>query len=306
MPNTDLSSGNASITTMNLTPEMVEKLHALLGTQPLAKTSTRRDKPTGKKQASEWPKWDGKRESYKGYTHSLRVKIDVDWDMLGSNKAICLDMINTLPVEKRPRVMHWFQRGGPNDDYDHELFLNHFDENFEDKQAIRAAGEDLTRMRQGAHQPFSNFMNDFEFKLAQADGVEWPGSAKINYLNIGPNERLRAALVPITLSNTNYTMFVSQVRDVAGKLEALNDYVPSGGAKSTKTDYIPRHGKVSGTLLGTNDHPPKKRSSSPHPPTFDSDGDTPMTGVNGMDMKTLTALIHAIQGGGGLEGRGKQ
>lgn len=166
--------------------------------------------PTGKKKASEWPKWDGRKETYKGYICRLRTKIEVDWDYLdylGGHRAVCIDMMNTLPIDLQLRVSHWFQKGGLERNWNYELFFEHFNENFEDKQAARAAGEDQARMRQGAHQLFADFLRDYEYKLAQADGLEWHDKAKINGINIGLNHRLQKSLVSVSgLSSSSYPL----------------------------------------------------------------------------------------------------
>lgn len=67
-----------------------------------------------------------------------------------------MDMMNTVPRDLRSRLSHWFITGGPHGDWNYELFINHFNDNFEDKTSVRAANEKLSRMRQGEHQTFAS------------------------------------------------------------------------------------------------------------------------------------------------------
>lgn len=52
--------------------------------------------------------------------------------------AVCNDMMSTLSILKRNKVLDWFSTGGPCKDWDYELFLEHFDANFEDKMSARS------------------------------------------------------------------------------------------------------------------------------------------------------------------------
>ncbi|KAI0998657.1 hypothetical protein K3495_g9540 [Podosphaera aphanis] len=112
-------------------------------------------------------------------------------------------------------------------------------------------------------------------------------------LNAAVNKKSRRALVPVNLPSTlNYQTFVVELKEVAGKLEALLDYRPKG---STQT----------GTKLGA----PKGGNSlfvASNPQT-DEEGDTIMGGTNAL-VATITSMIQQQLEGGissmGLE-RGK-
>lgn len=197
--------------------------------------TARHDPTTQKKNASSWPEWDGSKELYPTFIIQLAAKIDTDWDLLGGNKAVCMDMMNTIPKTLRTRVSQWLSTGGPNRDWNYQLFIIHFNDNFEDKTSVRTANEKLTRMRQGQHQTFASYLNDFEHMLAQSGGVNRDGYVKINSLHLGLNERLTNLLMLVSLSDTNYTMFVKEVRNIAGKLESREDFIPRHGVKWTKT-----------------------------------------------------------------------
>ncbi|KAI0996545.1 hypothetical protein K3495_g11637 [Podosphaera aphanis] len=172
----------------------------------------RKDPPEAKKKASAWPEWDGSKELYSTDILQLAAKIDADWDLLGGNKAACMNMMNRILKDLRGRVSQWFSTGGPNRDWDYELYIEQFNKNFEDKTSVHAASSQLSMMRRGQHQTFSSYLNDFEYTLARANGISWEDRIKIHDLYLGLNERstnlLIPVLIPVTLSDTNYTLFV--------------------------------------------------------------------------------------------------
>ncbi|KAI1001981.1 hypothetical protein K3495_g6220 [Podosphaera aphanis] len=85
------------------------------------------------KQASKWPTWDGNYSSYSAHIFSLRVKIEEDSLLLGSNRLICFNIFNSIPIERQPRISHWYQTGGPNGSHDRQAFLAFITEQYEDK-----------------------------------------------------------------------------------------------------------------------------------------------------------------------------
>lgn len=225
---------------------------------------------SAKKKEVAWPKWDGSNENFAFLIHQMQVKIEEDLHLLGTSRAICLGMIATLPDEKKPRVAQWFMRGGENEAYDWRDFINHFHDEFEDKQARIAAGYTLSRMRQGSQQYFHDFLQDFEHKLTQCGGDTWGSAAKVIYLNAGIYDTLRDALIPAKLPSYNdYARWVAEVYEVASKLEARSGYQPKG-SRATKSWFEVRP--------GTNPTSAREFTKT----QTDSDGDTLMSGVNAL------------------------
>ncbi|KAI1001359.1 hypothetical protein K3495_g6844, partial [Podosphaera aphanis] len=237
-----------------------------LHTQPQATTMiTRKETP--------WPCWNGSKESYPVYRFKLQVKIEEDLAILGSNRAICMGMVESLPEIKKPLVSNWFMKGGSKGQYDWREFLNCFDEHFESKQAGLEAGDILVRMRQGENQFFEDFIQDFENQLARCDGENWSSSPKLIFVHAAINEKLRAALVgkKLTLS-MGYESWVSRVRQIAAQVEAMNSYRPNSSKLQTGTFFIPGRG----TII------PHLSNSIAKQPLSDPDGDTIMSGVNAL------------------------
>lgn len=225
-----------------------------------------------------WPSWSGTPETFGFYLARLKAKIEEDLNMLGPNRAICLSMIETLPETKQYLVGHWFERGGDDGKFRWEDLLDHFRDQFEDRELKMAAGQALTKMRQGSQQYFRDFLRDFEYKLSQCGGNNIGSVGKLIHLNACINETLQRALVYVKLPPfDNYSAWVTEVGEVAGKLEALPNYRPKG-AKYTKTWY------TSDTPISTLQFSASESSNR------DSDGDTIMGGTNTMLASIQTKL----------------
>ena len=237
-----------------------------------------------KKKESPWPSWDGSTSTFPNYRSQLRVKIEEDRHLLGSDRAVCYGMLQTLPDNKKARAHGWFDRGGPDGAYNWEGFLRELSTLFEDKQAKQAAGEQLTRMRQGSCQHFADFIQDFEYKLQQCGGTTWAGNAKIMQLNASINNPLKTALITVDLPDEDYDQWKARVSMVAGRLEALPTYRPKG-ATHVKTWYAGSNG-TSRAAQPTNG----PRAA----PRVDADGDTIMGGMSGINA-LAAAIVNAIK-----------
>jgi hypothetical protein len=255
---------------------------------------------TIQRKAAKWPVWDGKTDSFKTHACLLRVKIEEDRSILGTDRAICMGIFNSIPADKRPRISHWFETGGPTGGYNWEEFLVVLRDKFEDRQAKQTAGDQLSRMRMGVTQYFADYLQDFEFKLSQCDGLGWPDRTRIIYLNNSINSKLREKLVSKSLPDDDYPKWTRKVQDVASRLESLPSYRPKGST-NTKTWYLGQ---------GSNGrHAQDSEQSETQTPKVDHDGDTLMTGVSGLSISNLATLINAIQGNrnwGGGRGRTRQ
>lgn len=180
---------------VSLTQDQLNQLLSLITVQESPRINEPKTPPQQlKKEASRWPQWDGTSEAYDLYIAQLSTKIESDWEFLGGHKSVCNEMINTLPKDRKLRVSQWFSCGGPNKNWDYQLFMQHYNNNFQDKTSARAAHRTLSNMKQGEHQTFANFLNDYEYTLARARGLNWEDSLKINFLYTGLNKRLTKAL----------------------------------------------------------------------------------------------------------------
>lgn len=96
-----------------------------------------------KKNPFKWPEQDGTKENCNTYIDQLAVNFDVDWEILDGLKAVCNDMMSTISTKRGNRFAVQFATGGPNGDWDYELFIEHFNENFEEKLPHTKLGKNL-------------------------------------------------------------------------------------------------------------------------------------------------------------------
>ncbi|KAI0994292.1 hypothetical protein K3495_g13890 [Podosphaera aphanis] len=223
-------------------------------------------------------KWDGDQREFPFYIQLLEARIEEEMDGVLSDRSICLDMVNSLPAEKRPRVASWFNERSETKGFSWREFIQHFRNEFEDKQARLAVSEKLLRMEQNDHQYFGDFIKDFEYQVAISGGSRtWTPSSRVNLLNAAINHSLRKSLVSVKLpSDENYSAWVAEVKEVADKLEALPEYRPRGSTKTSTRLGPPK----SGSVLA------RSRES-----VQDQDGDTIMRDVDSI----LAAVSHLLQ-----------
>ena len=57
-----------------------------------------------KKRETKWPEWDGMAQNLRSFLFELRVKIEEDRNLLGTDRAVCSGMLGTLSYEKKFQV----------------------------------------------------------------------------------------------------------------------------------------------------------------------------------------------------------
>ncbi|RKF64086.1 hypothetical protein OnM2_021105 [Erysiphe neolycopersici] len=237
------------------------------------------------------PKWNGKAEEFNFYMKRLVARIEREWEPYVDQGSICLDMIDSLPDEKKPRISAWFDKNQPN--YNWRKFAAHFNEQFEDKEERQAASEYVNRMEQGHNQLFLDFLKDFEYRISPCREAFTPLGKSIQ-LKASLNSRLRRALVGLDMPPLeDYDAWVRKVTKVALDLEGLNDYRPVN-AKYTTTNI--------GSPKGISTPVEKKVR-------LDADGDVIM-GENNALLSAIKSLVlnrdEGIIGSLGKPNKGKQ
>lgn len=199
----------------------------------------------------------------------LKTRIETEMAPYMESSSICLDMIDTLPEDKRFRVADWYEESSSSSYFNWESLYKLFQEEFEDKHAEQAAAEMVLRMEQGYSQLFHEFLRDSEYQISLSGGKEvYTDTQKTRLLKASLNNRLRRALIGIKLSEvSNYREWVAQVKQIAAELEGLADYRPKGSSQVK-------------TRIG----PPKSGSAQYHSETVnlgvDAEGDTKMSGTD--------------------------
>lgn len=111
----------------------------------------------------------------------------MDYDSNFDHRSICLDTIETLPDDLKPRVATWFENRRAEDTFNWRDFIEHFRVTFADHQGRQTVSEFLNQMEQGENLYFAEFVQDFEHRWAQS-GVEEA------YTSLGKTQQLKAFL----------------------------------------------------------------------------------------------------------------
>lgn len=235
--------------------------------------------PRPSRKPAKWPSWDGKTISFSSYLHALQLKIECDASFLGSDKLVCLEIFQSLPESKRPRVAPWFEQGGKDGQYNWREFFDVIREKFEDRQALQHASDLLMRIRMGKTQSFVDFLQDFEYRLSLCSNLGWNDQMKTIMLHERLNDRLKETLLPADLPEDNFDRWVDKVKGISSRLERIGGYRSADGTGS-KTWFV-----RSGTR-GADSY----AASQAGRPSTDADGDVRMAGVNALSSLDLSSL----------------
>lgn len=177
-----------------------------------------------KRSNNNWPAWTGTTNTFDFFM--LRVKTKArEEERQGVSLDMFLNMAEAVPDSKKQRLSPWFNSRAKDDNYEWKSLYNYIQNCFGEKKSIQAAAELLSKLRQGKHQFFNDFMKDFDHQLALAEGEEWPSNSKLSHLSGAINRSLRGALVFVDLP-LDYDDWVAKVSSTAKKLENLGDYRP--------------------------------------------------------------------------------
>ena len=159
---------------------------------------------------------------------------------------ICMDMIDTLPDDKKYRVESWFKQSKAANNFQWRDLLDHWWKELQDTQAQQAAHETLQRMEQGEHKYFIDFLKDFEHKMAQSGGnITYTTTNQTMQLKFSINRRLWRALLSVKLpSPENYNSWVAEVKENSAELEGFDYYRPKNSAQTKTKLGNPKGGNI--------------------------------------------------------------
>ncbi|KAL5596493.1 uncharacterized protein BROUX77_007177 [Berkeleyomyces rouxiae] len=265
-----------------LTIEEVRRMRELLAISPAPQPAPDADRQTGTR--LRWPSWDGEVSAFPRFFNHLKLRAKAHERTKELPESTCMKIFACIPSEKQPLVERWFDQG-ESFGWNWRVFLEHINEQFRDRDAIKKAGQKLYLMRMGASQTFVSFLQDFERQLGACEGHSWPDRAKIIPLHASLNATLQFHLTAKTLPDDDYDAWVRKVKIVAARVESLPAYkskdpnkANTWSLKSERTSDMPReegyHGRGNARI--------------------DNDGDTVMTGVNAL-VAQLTTAVNALQ-----------
>ncbi|KAI0991959.1 hypothetical protein K3495_g16227, partial [Podosphaera aphanis] len=176
------------------------------------------------------PKWNGRVEDFPFYISRLQTRISTEQGPHIAHSSICLDMIDSLPEDRQGSVAVEFGRMSATGNFDYVNFIECFKQTFADYEARQTAAETVSRMYQGGSQLFTDFLKDFNYRVALAGGDEaFTPLGKTQQLKGSLNKKLRKVLIGIKLGDpSNFEVWVENLKEVARDLEAMEAYQKKG------------------------------------------------------------------------------
>ncbi|POS87410.1 hypothetical protein EPUL_001149 [Erysiphe pulchra] len=151
----------------------------------------------------------------------LRIRIEKETSQYRDPSSICIDIIDTLPEDKKSRLASWFAKIKRVDKFDWRNLLDVIQCEFEDVQAQQTAHEFVLRMEQGRNQYFAEFFKDFEHRIASCGKEEL----------FTPSAKTRALIDVKLPAVRKYEEWVMAVREVVVELESFAVYRPKGATQ---------------------------------------------------------------------------
>lgn len=213
-----------------------------------------------------FPVWDGEKSSFNSYIRELEDCIEIDRELIGSNRAVWYDINYSLPTKAKQKVSI-FYAGGGNIDWDYRKFIAHLKRTFSNKKEKEDKQELLTRLKQRDNQRFVDFFPIFDEALAGSGGEKWTEDSKLLWLRRSLSEALKDQLFSVDLDPDDYYGSVKKIEGVAYRFEQSRQF------KGTKGNFR------------SLDLPQQDNTLTPQP-TLDSDGDVIMNRFNSNNMRS--------------------
>lgn len=206
-----------------------------------------------------FPSWDGERRTFNSFIREVLECIDIDRDLMGTDRAVWFDINASLPPTAKLKVSV-FNSSGPQINWDYKQFINHLKRTFGNRQEKEDRQEELARLKQRENQRFTDFFPKFDEVLTGAGGESWTEESKVVWLRRSLSESLKVQLIQVSLDPSDYYGFVKQIEEVAYRYE--HTYLFKGSKNNTR-----------------NQNPSFVETSTPSEPNYDNDGDVIMSPV---------------------------
>ncbi|KAI0995326.1 hypothetical protein K3495_g12856 [Podosphaera aphanis] len=214
----------------------------------------------GSRKRRKFPTWSGERRHFNCYIKEVEDCIEIDRDLMGSNRAVWYDINFSLPDVAKQKVSV-FNGSGQKLNWDYQLFIDHLKRTFGNRQEREDKIELLSKMKQRENQRFSEFFPKFDEALAGAGGETWTEDSKVIWLRKALSDALTTQLIPVPIDLNDYHGAVRTIEDTAYRFEHSSLFKGSRANSQAPGNLVPE----------TNVAPVVR---------FDSDGDVIMNPIN--------------------------
>ncbi|RKF62012.1 putative eka-like protein, partial [Erysiphe neolycopersici] len=227
---------------------------------------------TANRKRRKFPSWDGDKTTFNSYIRELEDCIEIDREMMESNRAVWYDINQSLPSKAKQKIAIYYARG-ESVGWDFRLLIEHLKRTFSNKKEKEDKQDLLTRLKQKENQRFSDFFPLFDEALAGSGGEKWTEDSKLLWLRKSLSESLKDQLFTMDLDPDDYYGSVKRIEGVAYRFEQSRQF------KGTKCPFQ------------SLDLPHQNNTETPQP-TFDNDGDVIMNRFNSNDRTSSGGKLH--------------
>jgi hypothetical protein len=203
------------------TPQAPAPVPPTQGTNSTVPTPPRRTKAI----LPDPPKFDGTRADYEGWKSLIKDKIDIDAEVIGSERNQFLYISSRLEEKGLQLALTFITTKRDAPDASADLILEYLDGIFGDRHKTQRAVETLRTMKQGPNEFFSTFLPRFEKTLADAGGMAWPDEVKRSYLDGALTFELRRLAIPMPVV-TSYSKYVNELLRLSDLYRATMKHAP--------------------------------------------------------------------------------
>lgn len=162
------------------------------------------------------PKFDGTRSEYEGWRSLIKDKIEVDGEVIGSDRNQFIYISSRLEGKGLQLALTFITMNRDAPGVSAAPILDYLDGIFGDRHKAQRAVETLRTMKQGPKEFFSAFLPRFEKALADAGGMAWPDEVKRSHLDGALTFELRRLTItmPVVASYGDYVNELLRLSDL--------------------------------------------------------------------------------------------
>jgi hypothetical protein len=171
------------------------------------------------------PKFDGTRSDFEGWKSLIKDKIEVDGEVIGSNRNQFIYVASRLEGKGLQLALTFTTMHRDSPEASSAKILDYLDTIFGDRHKVQRAVETLRTMKQSSKEPFSGFIPRFEKALADAGGMDWPDAVKRSHLDGAITFELRRLVITMPVVET-YSKYVDELMRVSDLYRSTMRHAP--------------------------------------------------------------------------------
>ncbi|RAL68294.1 hypothetical protein DID88_007024 [Monilinia fructigena] len=204
---------------MNLTLQQAETIARLESRMALYETS-RQETPTSPEiPIATPPMLDNALTYFPQFEGLLRAKLEIDGPAIGQEKERVWYAFGRLSGEAAARIFPWIAYANKEEKFTVEEFMGQLRTAFSDPRQQQKALSQINRTKQGTR-PFSEFLNEFNRLILEAEGWGWADAIKKGYLKAALNTKLLTATIGVP-EEASYDAYCKQLLMINDQLNEI-------------------------------------------------------------------------------------